>query len=89
MTDVEQIAQPKEYHVASFIGLIDMTQQHTVMQSIESTPGAEIHAHNEQGKVVFTIEADNQGVIGQLADQLKLAPGILSLSPVYHQYIEE
>ncbi|MDO3722251.1 chaperone NapD [Marinobacter sp. chi1] len=79
----------KEYHVASFISLIDVSRKDAVLDSIRATPGAEVHVTNEQGKVVFTIEAEQQGVIGQRADQLKLIPGMLSLSPVYHQYIEE
>ncbi|QBY03614.1 hypothetical protein E2K93_04115 [Thalassotalea sp. HSM 43] len=83
------MSETQEYHIASFISQIDVSQKDAAMQSIADTPGAEIHASNEQGKVVFTLEADNQGVIGQRADQLKLAPGMLTLAPVYHQYIEE
>ena len=78
-----------EYHVASFIAQIDVSQRQSVVNSIENTPGAEIHINSEVGKIVFTIEADNQGVIGNLADSLKTQPGVLTLAPVYHQYLEE
>ena len=49
-----------EYHVASFIVQIDVTQDAAVRKSIEAVPGAEIHVDNGKGKIVFTIEASNQ-----------------------------
>ncbi|WP_185962663.1 chaperone NapD [Thalassomonas sp. M1454] len=82
-------AKTAEYHVASFIMQIDVSQDAVVRQSIEATPGAEIHADNGKGKIVFTIESDNQKHIGNYADELKYQPGVLTLAPVYHQYLEE
>ncbi|WP_371188689.1 chaperone NapD [Thalassotalea maritima] len=79
----------KEYHVASFVSQIDPGAKQQATEAIESIPGAEIHITSETGKVVFTIEADNHRVIGQFADELKLQPGILTVAPVYHQYLQE
>ena len=83
------MTKKSEYHVASFIAQIDINQIEKVKKSIESTPGAEIHVTDKAGKVVFTIEANNQKIIGQYADELKYQAGILTLSPVYHQYLDE
>ena len=83
------MTEKSEYHIASFIALVDITQIESIKKNIESTPGAEIHVTDKTGKVVFTIEANNQKSIGKYADELKYQPGILTLSPVYHQYIDE
>ncbi len=78
-----------EYHVASFIAQIDISQKEDVYNSINAIPGAEIHVKDPSGKIIFTIEATNQRHIGNYADELKDQPGLLSLAPVYHQYLEE
>ncbi|WOH37297.1 chaperone NapD [Thalassotalea fonticola] len=83
------MTETTEYHVASFIAQVDVSKEDAVRKSIEATPGAEIHASNDTGKIVFTIEADNQRIIGNYADQIKDQSGIFTLAPVYHQYLEE
>ncbi|WP_068545982.1 chaperone NapD [Thalassotalea crassostreae] len=86
---MEQPVKTNEYHVASFIAQIDISQKKAVEESILSTPGAEIHATSDTGKIVFTIEADNQKKIGKYADIVRDQAGIFTLAPVYHQYLEE
>lgn len=83
------MTETTEYHVASFIAQVDVSKEGAVIKSIEETPGAEIHASNDTGKIVFTIEADNQRIIGNYADKIKDQSGIFTLAPVYHQYLEE
>ncbi|MGB1199890.1 MAG: chaperone NapD [Thalassotalea sp.] len=78
-----------EYHVASFVAHAMLDQIEHVSNEIKITEGAEIHAASEQGKIVFTIEASSQKKIGFLIDQLKHHTGLLSLSPVYHQFLTE
>lgn len=85
----QTIVKTPEYHVSSFIMQIDVSQDAAVRKSIEAVPGAEIHVDDGKGKIVFTIEAANQRILGNYADELKYQPGILTLAPVYHQYIEE
>jgi len=78
-----------EYHVASFIAHAMAKRLDEVRAEIESIKGAEIHAQSPEGKIVFTLEASSHGAIGKNIDQLKLHTGILNLSPVYHQYLNE
>lgn len=80
---------PHEYHVASFIA--HALKQHItgLTEEITQTEGAEIHAISDEGKIVFTLEASSQKKIGYLIDQLKHHTGLLSLSPVYHQFLTE
>ncbi|WP_448548060.1 chaperone NapD [Thalassotalea fusca] len=84
-----QEASTGEYHVASFVAHVvpDMTDE--MIADINGIKGAEIHAVSDQGKVVFTIEAASQSQIGKYIDQLKHHIGLLSLSPIYHQFLIE
>ena len=78
-----------EYHVASFVAQIDMSQKQSVTEAISQVPGAEVHAVSDIGKLVFTIEAHTQSIIGKLIDSIKYQAGVLTLAPVYHQYLSE
>ncbi|GAA5130418.1 chaperone NapD [Thalassotalea piscium] len=84
-----QEEQAHEYHVASFVAHAQMHQIESVSNEISLTEGAEIHAISGEGKIVFTLEASTQKKIGFLIDQLKHHIGLLSLSPVYHQFLTE
>jgi nitrate reductase NapD len=81
--------QPNEYHVASFVAQAMQKNIPDVTEEITKTEGAEIHAVSDEGKIVFTIEASSQKKIGFLIDQLKHHVGLLSLSPIYHQFLTE
>lgn len=81
--------QACEYHVASFVAHAQSQHLNELRDEISATEGAEIHAISEQGKIVFTIEAASQNKIGFLIDQLKHHIGLLSLSPIYHQFLTE
>lgn len=78
-----------EYHVASFVAHAQHSFIEALTEEITQTEGAEIHAVSEEGKIVFTIEASSQKKIGFLIDQLKHHIGLLSLSPIYHQFLTE
>lgn len=81
--------QEKEYHVASFVGQITPNYKDAISKTISNIPGAEIHVISDNGKIVFTIEAEKQHIIGQYIDSIKSDAGLLTVAPVYHQYITE
>ena len=85
----DKAEQNNEYHVASFVAQVMDTEMDNVRQAIEQVEGSEIHAVSAQGKIVFTLEGSHQAGIGRNIDQLKYHPGLLSLAPVYHQFISE
>lgn len=78
-----------EYHVASFVAQVMDAEMDNVRQAIEQVEGSEIHVVSPQGKIVFTLEGSHQASIGRNIDLLKYHPGLLSLAPVYHQFISE
>lgn len=82
-------AVAREYHVASFVAQVIESEMAQVKQAIEQINGSEIHVVSPEGKIVFTLEGSHQGGIGKNIDGLKYHPGLLSLAPVYHQFITE
>ena len=78
-----------EYHVASFVAHAIPSHLEQVKDDIAALLGTEIHGVSEQGKIVFTVEANNQKTIARVIDQLKTHTGLFSLAPIYHQFLNE
>jgi nitrate reductase NapD len=76
-----------EYHVASFIALVMKSQIDAIIRQIKAIDGAEIHGISAEGKIVFTVEASDQKHITRQVEPLKDQKGLLTLAPVYHQFI--
>ncbi len=81
--------QANEYHVASFVAQINVSHQEDIERAINQIPRAEIHAISTNGKVVFTIEATRHDIINEAIEAIRYQTGILTLAPVYHQYLIE
>jgi nitrate reductase NapD len=78
-----------EYHVASFVAHIHGEDLPATKRAITDIDGAEIHAESERGKLVFTLEAETHQLIAKRMDLIKDLDGVISLAPVYHQYLTE
>ncbi|TYK65904.1 chaperone NapD [Colwellia echini] len=78
-----------EYHVASFVAYPIISQIFAVKAAILAVQGTEIHATSEEGKIVFTIEGHSYKDIGKKMDTIRVHQGIINLSPVYHQILDE
>lgn len=78
-----------EYHVASFVAYPILAQLDEVKQAITNIEGAEIHVTSEEGKIVFTMEGNSYRDIGTKMDIIRVHKGIINLSPVYHQILDE
>ena len=89
ISSVDTFDHKDEYHIASFVAFAIMSKLNEVKEAINNTIGSEIHATTPEGKIVFTLEGDSQKVIGKRIDELKFHTGLINLSPVYHQYIDE
>lgn len=79
----------KEYHVASYVLQATPGQEIKIKSEISQLKGTEIHATNAYGKIVFTIEGETQTALGNIADQIKYISDVLTLAPVYHQFLTE
>lgn len=78
-----------EYHIASLVASCILAEVDAVKQAINEVDGTEIHATSDEGKVVFTIEGISHKDIGKKMDILRVHQGIMNLSPVYHQFLDE
>ena len=78
-----------EYHVASLVAYAMPEQVSDVEAAINAIDGAEIHATSDEGKIVLTIEGDSHKGIGKKMDLLRVHKGLINLSPVYHQVLDE
>lgn len=78
-----------EYHVASFVLQVIPKNMTSLVENINGLAGAEVHVQSEEGKIVLTIEKHNQRAISKTADEIRMMSGVLTLAPVYHQYIDE
>lgn len=82
-------SKASEYHVASLVAYPIFAQLDEVKAAITEVPGTEIHAVSEEGKIVFTIEGTSYKDIGKKMDIIRVHEGLLNLSPVYHQILDE
>lgn len=83
------MTQSSEYHVASFVAHSHPKGKQTLAEEISTIEGAEVHAISDEGKIVFTVEADDQRLIANRVDQIRYHDELLSLSPIYHQFLTE
>lgn len=81
--------QEQEYHIASFVAHCHPKHVQQVAKLINEKPNMEVHAISEEGKIVFTAEATTQHAIANTTDTIKQYQGMLTLSPVYHQFLTE
>jgi len=51
-----------------------------------SLAGVEVHAVAEDGRMIVTIEAASDSATVDTFEAIRLMPGVLSASLVYHQY---
>jgi len=58
----------------------------TVEGLLAGLPGVEVHAASEEGKIVVTIESDDDHGTSGTFDFISQMDGVLSASMVYHQH---
>jgi len=78
----------QEFHVTSLVVHAIPAQLCDVRAAIEQLPDTEIHADNDQGKLVVVLETDNEYLILERIDQINAVRGVITTSMVYHQ-VEE
>jgi len=81
--------RPSEYHVASLVAYCILKDVEAVKKFITEVDDTEIHATSDEGKIVFTIEGTSHKDIGKKMDIIRVHTGIINLSPVYHQVLDE
>lgn len=72
-------------------GLIVHSHPHKiafVKGRLEILPGVEVHAATENGRIVVTIDEDDNNRMADIIMQLHNVDGVLSAAMIYHHYEE-
>lgn len=57
-----------------------------VRLALSALAGVEVHALTEDGRMIVTIEAADEGATVSSFETIRQLPGVLSAALVYHQY---
>ncbi|MDV7104822.1 chaperone NapD [Vibrio sp. TH_r3] len=77
------------YHVSSLAVHAAADQLEAVKALIEEMPGTEVPGTSEVGKLVVVIEGDSRDSLAERFDKIKLLPGVLAATLVFHQMDEQ
>lgn len=78
-----------EYHVASFIAYAYLDVQEEVITKFKAIESCDVHAQDASGHIIVTLESKSQHGIVNGFEQISNVPGVLNVSPVYHEYCDE
>lgn len=62
---------------------------HAVEDILLNMEGVEVHGHNDDGRMVVTIEQENTRESSDVILQMQNVPGVLSTMMIYHQFEDE
>ena len=74
-----------EYHISSAIVQFKPEFMCRVNKCIHELEGAEVHASDDQGKLVVVVESDTERGMASIIDQIKDINGVANVSLVYDQ----
>lgn len=60
-----------------------------LMERISTIEGLEIHASDKDGRLVITVEKDDERTTTDAFEQLNQLPGVLSATMIYHHFEPE
>lgn len=61
----------------------------SVQGALEALEGTEVHKITEEGKMVVTVDIDDDGRAAKVFDQFRTIPGVLSTSLIYTHFEEQ
>ena len=79
--------QPDEEsaHVISMVLMTRPLHQASMIKIIDTLEGSEVHANDEQGRIVIVVEAENNFQLVQRMDNIQSLEHLVSSSLVFHQ----
>ncbi|MCW8876914.1 MAG: chaperone NapD [Kangiellaceae bacterium] len=78
-----------EYHVTSLVCQVWPKHAESIQSQIESIENVEVHANDDHGKFLITIEGRSQKFLELKTEAIKTIDGVLTIAPVYHEYLIE
>ncbi len=80
----------RQLHIASLVAHVRPANFHDVRDWLSQPHDnihAEIHAENDQGKLVIVTESPAEKCIVDFLEDLRNQPGVLNAALVYHEYL--
>ena len=76
---------PSEESVGCIVGaVVQLHPDHDdVVQQLGKNPNIEVHAQDEQSRLVITIEATTSKAVMRLSEDIQNMEGVLQITPVY------
>ncbi len=72
-------------NISSAIVYAKHQQQAALCAQLVHMPGVEIHANTEDGRLIVTLECDNDGQAVDLYKTIEQLPGVLSVAMIFQQ----
>jgi len=81
-------ADPPEAHISSLVLHVRPENLSDVRTALATMPGVDIHGESG-GKLVVTLETENEADIVTRMNEMSLLPGVLSAALVFHHFETE
>ncbi len=78
----------KNHHIASVLVQAWPNKIPAIESELTRLAGVESHGSSETGKLILTLEAENDAVLVETMDRIQMADGVVNVSLVYH-HMEE
>jgi periplasmic nitrate reductase NapD len=72
-----------EYSICGVMIHVRPDKQQSVQQMLTQQKGVELHASNDEGKLVVTVESDDSYYVADTISGFKDIPGVLCASMIY------
>lgn len=76
---------PAELHISSLAIQARPDQLGTICAAIPHLEGAEVHLTSPGGKVVVTLETENERQVMDRIEAIRALPGVLNVALVFHR----
>ncbi len=78
----------KNHHIASVLVQAWPNKIPAIESELTHLAGVESHGSSETGKLILTLEAENDAGLVETMDRIQMAEGVVNVSLVYH-HMEE
>ena len=73
-----------EYNICGVVIHAAASKKESIENILTQTEGVEVHASTEQGKLVVTVESEDNFYVADTIDSFKDIDGVLTASMIYH-----
>ena len=75
-------------HISSLLLRADPKTLPHIKEAIEAREGADVVVADESGKIIVTLESENESEIVECLNDFSLLDGVVSSALVYHEVVE-